>query len=260
MTIEELKIGSRVMLGKYGVRNNDVYPIWWIKATHDCQFIAENVLDYLVFDAKEINSANYGCRNYGNPNYEQSNILRFLNSDDESWFFPAHENDCAPTNRNDTLARYGDPVGVYANHHGFLHHFHEYEIDALGSAIELPKLSDVNKYDDNRFELFKKKGIRPHPSYDFARHAPNVPFYEDQFADFWLQDRSDEMVKILDRTGNVCNRAPALPSGLRPKCKIKTGIEVEVAAGEEGFVIKPFEVKVENPVTDEELLAFLGLR
>lgn len=260
MTIEELKRGSRVMLGKYGVRNDDVYPIWWTKATHDCQFIAESVLDYLVFDAKEPSSAGYGCRNYGNPNYEHSNILRFLNSEEENWFRATHTSDCAPTNRSDTLARYGDPAGVYANHHGFLYHFNEYEIAALGSAIELPKMSDVNKHNDECFELFKKKGVRAHPTYDFAWHAPNVPFYEDQFADFWLQDSFGDKVRILDRTGNVSYKAPALPSGLRPKCKIKADAEVEIAAGGEGFIIKPFEIAVSNPATDEELLAFLGLR
>lgn len=129
MTIEELKVGSRVMFGNYGVDSDRAYPIWWVKATKDCDFITESVLNYLMFDAKEPNSGDYGCRNYGNPNYNLSNIRQFLNSEDEDWYIPQHAADNWPNNRRqDSLASYGDPGGTYRHHHGFLRHFEDYEI------------------------------------------------------------------------------------------------------------------------------------
>ena len=56
------------------------------------------------------------------------------------------------------------------------------------------------------------------------------------------------------------HKAPATPSGLRPKCKIKGDIEVQLAENAEGFFIVPFEVGADSVVTDEELFTFLGLR
>lgn len=261
MTIEELKVGSRVMFGNYGVNSDRAHPIWWVKATKDCDFITESVLDYLMFDAKEPNSGDYGCRNYGNPNYNLSNIRQFLNSEDEDWYIPQHAADNWPNSRRqDSLASYGDPGGTYRDHHGFLRHFEDYEIEALASQVELPSFQDVNKFSHDRFELFKKKGVRPHATSDMVWRMPNCHFDEYSFVDFWTQDRSGERVTVCDRTGNATARSAATACGLRPKCKIRGNIEVEVSANSEGFLIVPFEAKPDNVVTDEELFAFLGLR
>ena len=136
MTIEELKVGSRVMFGNYGVNSDRTYPIWWVKATKDCDFITESVLDYLMFDAKEPNNGDYGCRNYGNPNYNLSNIRQFLNSEDEDWFIPQHAADNWPNSRRqDSLASYGDPGGTYRDHHGFLRHFEDLFRTSINSAM-----------------------------------------------------------------------------------------------------------------------------
>ena len=261
MTIEELKVGSRIMLGNYGVNSDRAQPIWWVKATKNCDFITESVLDYLMFDAKEPRSEDYACRNYGNPNYSVSNIRQFLNSEDEDWYIPQHANDNWPNSRRqDSVASYGDPSGIYRDHHGFLRHFDDYEIEALASQIELPAFQDVNKYNPDRFELFKKKGIRPHATSDMIWRMPNCHFDDYSFIDFWTQDQNGEKVKICDRTGNASTKSAAMAGGLRPKCKIKGDIEVEPSANAEGFLIVPFEVKSDNVITDEELLAFLGLR
>lgn len=259
MTIEDLKVGSRVMLGKYGVGNN-LYPIWWLKATTNGDFIAECVLDYLMFDAKEQNSPTYENRRTGNPDYALSNIRQFLNSEDGDWYTPSHAYDTYPRTRGGSVAAYGTPAGTYYNHAGFLANFDDHEIDAINGVVELPTVDDVNKYGVNCFKLFTRKGVRPHPTEDLAWHGPNVGFDETSFSDFWLQNRNGDMVKIMDRTGNISSRYPALAGGLRPKCKIKNELEVEAYANAEGFVLKPYEVQAVGVATDEELFALLGLR
>lgn len=161
ITPAKMKIGDKLMLGKYGVNNDSPQPIVWLKASPDLNFITKNVIDYLCFDGKEYLSDD-GCRRgCGNNKYALSNIHSFLNSDIESWYHQTHETD-APPNRT---------TGGYQNHYGFLYHFEDYEIDSMMfdtitvdeenvcSLIRLPLSSEIIGV--NKFPLFARRGVRP---------------------------------------------------------------------------------------------------
>ena len=153
------------MLGQYGVSAHEVFPIMWLKATPNGDFISEKVLDYICFDARERQSDDYSARMYGNPDYGVSNIMQFLNSYDENWWKPAHGKDMPPDGNN--VFQVGD---AYNNHCGFLYHFEDYEIDsivkkllhtsngAVKSLMRLPSYEDF--FGTNRFQLFSRRGIR----------------------------------------------------------------------------------------------------
>lgn len=75
-------------MGAYGTRNDNPYPIVWLKGTPNGDFITQFALDVLGFDAQEPeNTENRDARAVGNPNYGCSNILQFLNAQEENWFF-----------------------------------------------------------------------------------------------------------------------------------------------------------------------------
>ena len=165
-TVGKIKVGTKLMLGQYGVSAHEVFPIMWLKATPNGDFISEKVLDYICFDARERQSDDYSARMYGNPDYGVSNIMQFLNSYDENWWKPAHGKDMPPDGNN--VFQVGD---AYNNHCGFLYHFEDYEIDsivkkllhtsngAVKSLMRLPSYEDF--FGTNRFQLFSA-----------ARHPP----------------------------------------------------------------------------------------
>lgn len=78
-TVERLKVGTPVIIGSYGVNNDEPHPVVWLKGSPNCDFITECAVDYLCFDAPERNGD--GRRNLGNSDYRLSNIHTFLNSD-----------------------------------------------------------------------------------------------------------------------------------------------------------------------------------
>lgn len=67
LTVDRLKIGSKLVFGKYGVNNDSPYPIVWLKASPNCDFITESVLDYLCFDAMEPAAESHMEQYNGNP-------------------------------------------------------------------------------------------------------------------------------------------------------------------------------------------------
>lgn len=79
-TIGRMKIGDKLLFGAYGVSNDDPHPILWLKGTPNGDFITQDILDYIAFDARERSSEVYNRRGWGNPSYPLSNILSFLNS------------------------------------------------------------------------------------------------------------------------------------------------------------------------------------
>ena len=87
-------------MGAYGTRNDNPYPIVWLKGTPNGDFITQFALDVLGFDAQEPdNTENRDARAVGNPNYGCSNILQFLNAQEENWFSPMHQYDASPARR-----------------------------------------------------------------------------------------------------------------------------------------------------------------
>lgn len=259
LKIKDLKIGERLIFGKYGVRNDTVYPISWLKCNPNGDFITEFVLDYICFDANEPNNPytrGFGCSNYG-----LSNIFAFINSADEHWYRAMHQYDEPP-------GRLLPFQQTYESHVGFLYNFEEYEIESLvkthinrniSSIIRLPSLNIFRSCGSH--DLFYKKGHRAKGTDDLIinRHTSN-DFNNRSFIPFWLEDDCAAFGKhatFLDRIGNFSHQAPRIPSGLRPVCTMN--LETPVVLGEDGrFYIQPHHV-VRNVYTDEELFDLLGL-
>lgn len=263
LTVDKLKIGAKLVLGNYGVNNDNPHPIVWLKATPNCDFISESVLDYICFDAREPGATERNDRYGGNPQLSLSNIFSFLNSDAEEWYHPMHEVDAPPDTGNVATRRL-----AYNRHYGFLYHFSEFEIDSLrysafevngeqlSSLIRLPMDSEI--LGANRFKLFHKKGIRPNGTEDmvYGRNVGNFDYAS--YIDFWVGDMyGDQRVRIISRSGNPDRRYPKDECGLRPVCNVKP--DTVVLSGEnDSFYIKPYTVS-QNICTEEELLNFLGL-
>lgn len=170
-TVERLKVGTQVIIGSYGVNNDEPHPVVWLKGSPNCDFITECAVDYLCFDAPE--RTGDGRRNLGNPDYRLSNIHTYLNSDRDDWFRKTHEADAPPNNVFSSRAQ------SYRNHYGFLYFFEDYELDSLqiqqyvvdgetlSSLIRLPTITDILD-DQLKLKLFSKKGIRPKATEDCA--------------------------------------------------------------------------------------------
>lgn len=264
MTPAKMKIGDRLMLGKYGVRNDSPQPLIWLKASPNRSFITENVADYLCFDAKEFSSNERDHQYYGNKKYSLSNIRSFLNSDMESWFHRTHEMDAPPGRRS------SGAQGEYENHYGFLYHFEEYEIDSLMfdtvtvdgenvcSLIRLPFVSEIIGAD--RFPLFARRGVRPKGTDDMVQNR-HFGFDYNSYIDFWAlgadRTRSPQYTGIISRTGTQDSTAPSTSCGVRPVCRLKSDTPLEM--DENGvWRIKPYTIQ-QNICTSDELLSFLGI-
>lgn len=228
-TVGALKVGAQLVMGKYGVDKDNPYPIVWLKGNPNCDFITEKAIDYLCFDAAE----------------ETGHYRR--------------------VNKRYSYARYED-------HYGFLYFFEDHEVASLvrkeyvvgenrvSSLIRLPSVADIFSIQDGRrFDLFKRKGIRPNPTADlFDLKARYAGLDSDRgFMSFWLLDDVEtERAAISNRSG-VLNRLTASScSGVRPVCTLSPDTIVEQR--EDGvFFIKPFTTQ--NVFTDEELLELLGM-
>lgn len=46
-TVERLKVGTQVIIGSYGVNNDEPHPVVWLKGSPNCDFITECAVDYL---------------------------------------------------------------------------------------------------------------------------------------------------------------------------------------------------------------------
>lgn len=263
MTPAKMKIGDRLMLGKYGVRNDSPQPLIWLKASPNCGFITEYVPDYLCFDAKEQSNEDRNRQYYGNKSYSLSNLHSFLNSDAEVWFHPTHEMDSPPNRRSSGMYE-------YENHYGFLYHFEEYEIDSLMfdtimvdgeqicSLIRPPLAAEVVGAD--RFQLFSRRGVRPKGTEDMIQ-SRNTGFDYNSYIDFWAlgvdRCRSQAYTGTISRTGTKDSTAPSSPCGVRPVCKLKDNAPLIMV--EDGiYRIKPYTIE-QNICTSDELLNFLGI-
>lgn len=263
-TVERLKVGTPVIIGSYGVNNDEPHPVVWLKGSPNCDFITECAVDYLCFDAPE--RTGDGRRNLGNPDYRMSNIHTYLNSDRDDWFRKTHEADAPPNNVFSNRAQ------SYRNHYGFLYFFEDYELDSLqmqqyvvdgetlSSLIRLPTITDILD-DQLKLKLFSKKGIRPKATQDCADKKGRFGnFGWESYMNFWLAGKQDgfrDYALALSRSGYCERKYPRDCAGLRPMCRLKPETVVEV--DENGTVrIKPYALKSET-CTDAELFELLGM-
>lgn len=254
--VEKLKVGSPLVMGEYSVQKAFTpEQIVWLKGTPNSDFITESVVDFLPLDALERENPEMLYRYSGNADYLKSNLMQFLNSDQENWYSPTHQYD-APPSRSNVNDRYRAP---YDKHYGFMFYFEDYEVESIqdndGIKIWLPTYEDFNG--ENKFQLFKRKGTRARGTMDFV-YNKGLDFSESSYVPFWLSNKNDTAGKayIMGRNGDLVPQRPVNACGVRPVCNIRP--ETVVVKDDDGFYhIKPRACK--NAFTDEELFEFLGM-
>ena len=259
LTIADLKVGSKLIFGTYGV-GTTLYPITWLKANKNSEFLSEFVLDMVKFDEREPSNPNGDFQYCGNGNYELSNILQFLNSYEDDWYSPMHEYDAPPG----VLTRPGERLGEYLRHSGFLHEFQDYEIESLAGRVNLPTVENI--FGANgvpKFPLFNRKGYRGKPTTDLVFGRRGHALEEWSYCDYWILGSTGTTYQQLyvGRDGSKNSVYVDRTRGLRPKCAIRPELEVELIS-EGVYRIVPFKAtKSHGPqvATDEELLNLMGL-
>lgn len=125
--LNSLPIGSKV------VDPNTKYygePITWLVAAKDhyldnsTTLLAQNILTFKAFDAKEPTNSNERQADYGNNDYYLSNIHQWLNAKGANWFAATHEHDASPVEEN--VYR-----NAYSAEGGFLTNFSEAFLESL---------------------------------------------------------------------------------------------------------------------------------
>ena len=117
--LSNLVVGSTFKLGKYQVESETPWPIEWeiVHQESDYQIaMTKQIIDCRPFDAKEPTNPNSDRKNYGNNNWQYSNIEQWLNSDQASWYSAQHQYDAPPSSANVSN-------NAYDTHKGFLYHW-----------------------------------------------------------------------------------------------------------------------------------------
>ena len=119
--IVSYSVNDTFKLGKYQVENETPWDIEWeVVDKRDGYVIAmtKQIIDLRSFDAKEPTNTDDNRKNYGNNNWQYSNIEQFLNSDQASWYSAQHQYD-APPNSDNCWNNYN----AYNTHKGFLYYW-----------------------------------------------------------------------------------------------------------------------------------------
>ena len=125
--LSTLSLGSTFNFGKYQVESETPWSIEWeiVHQTDDYQIAqTKQIIDMRCFDAKESTNTNSDRSNYGNNNWNVSNIKQFLNSDQATWYSAQHSYDAPPNSTNTT-------TNPYDTHKGFLYYFSDEEKNLL---------------------------------------------------------------------------------------------------------------------------------
>lgn len=77
--------------------------------------VTDKIISFKAFDAKEPGNSDTDRRNYGNNNWELSNIRQWLNSNLTSWFTPTHSADSTPNAAGVSTNPYDTEKGFMAN-------------------------------------------------------------------------------------------------------------------------------------------------
>ena len=127
---DSLTVGSTFMLGKYQVESEDPWPIEWeiVHQTADYQIaMTKQIIDLRCFDGIEPTNTDSNRKNYGNNNWQYSNIEQWMNSDQASWYSAQHTYDAPPTSANCCQYINGTTYNAYDIHKGFLYYWSEDE-------------------------------------------------------------------------------------------------------------------------------------
>ena len=123
---DSLSVGDTFFLGKYQVESETPWDIEWeiVHQTADYQVaMTKQVIDLRPFDGKESANTDINRKNYGNNNWQYSNIKQWLNSDQASWYSAQHTYDAPPTSANCWQYSNGTTYNAYDTHKGFLYYW-----------------------------------------------------------------------------------------------------------------------------------------
>lgn len=274
-TVKSLKIGDILVLGAYSAQGNgeNPVPIRWIKASTNCDFITERVIDSLVFDAREewgeeyrpFGTSYHGGdwhRTGGDPNYPLSNIFQFLNSELDEWFIPAHGRDRPP----DRLLA---PSAPYASHAGFLRYFERYELDAMveqtvfcenGSATGVVHLmSQDDVFGDDKLPLFRKRrGIRAMPTQDLYLKRATWALPEHYYP-YMLRTRFGDGVASVGRDAYNHIAYADYHSGIRPIVRLDPDAKIFLGFEDQWEILAGRRRPKSDFVMPDDPLSLLGL-
>jgi hypothetical protein len=134
---KELKLGSEVRFG------GRIWITKRIDETGCATLVLKEALRNMEFDEAEPGNPDEWRADYGNNDYELSNIRQWLNSRGNDWFRKQHEYDAPPED--------------YEYTNGFLTDFTEKELDAIkklenGDLFYLPSLDEVDLVTGDEFD------------------------------------------------------------------------------------------------------------
>lgn len=124
--LSALTVGSTFFLGKYQVESETPWDIEWeiVHQTDDYQIaMTKQIIDLRPFDGKEPTNTDSNRKEYGNNNWQYSNIKQFLNSDQASWYSAQHQYDAPPSSANCWHYSNGTTYNAYDTHKGFLYYW-----------------------------------------------------------------------------------------------------------------------------------------
>ena len=124
--LSALTVGSTFFLGKYQVESETPWDIEWeiVHQTNDYQVaMTKQIIDLRPFDGKEPTNTDNNRKNYGNNNWQYSNIEQWMNSDQASWYSAQHTYDAPPSSANCYHYSNGTTYNAYDTHKGFLYYW-----------------------------------------------------------------------------------------------------------------------------------------
>ena len=98
-----LSINDTFYMGKYQVESEEPWDIEWEIVHQESNYqiaMAKQIIDLRCFDAKESSNSDSNRKNYGNNNWQYSNIEQWLNSDQSNWYSAQHSADAPPSSVN----------------------------------------------------------------------------------------------------------------------------------------------------------------
>ena len=129
----KMSVGSTFFLGKYQVESEDPWDIEWeiVHQTADYQIaITKQIIDLRPFDGKESTNPDSDRKNYGNSNWQYSNIEQWLNSDQSNWYSAQHSADALPSSDN-VWVNNNVAYNPYDTKPGFLYYWSDEEKSVL---------------------------------------------------------------------------------------------------------------------------------
>lgn len=235
-TVKSLKIGDTIVFGAYSAqgRGENPVPILWVKASTNCDFVTEHVVDLLSFDVRGAMRYVDGTwvHDRANTVYRNSTLFQFLNSeeDGDQWFCPADGvQDTAP---------------AYVKHAGFLHYFSAAELDALlyrrgftgdppNALARVHLMSEEDVFGDNKLPLFRKRrGIRAKPSQDlyWSGRCWQTPSH---YIGYMTRSYDTGGIVCVGRDAALHRIAANAACGLRPLVRLNP--DAKIAIGEDGM-------------------------